>query len=443
MADSIKITLPQGYEPPTEEDIKKAKKWTLLRNENAARLSSLIEELLQEAIKELTTIGYKYNTKPEEFQFSKDEKLREDVAAVMNDLEDDIMSLVEEYSLNESTDKKRRSTLLPWLAALHSKGTDNLRGTLHERLRQFLFDTEAQIAAMRMAKYSQEKTIARNTSTMHTVYASPEMQAAFKKPSASMYIQSHGVHYGNVGLSSSGAVNVEKFGQVTATMAWMKSQLLQFLENGAVAYYQLRGSLFNCAICDDAVGLHVGDIENDYYPHAGCMCYRVPLKPIDEEGFTTKKVYPNGAKVRVMNGVETDKSDYNDLLTIAREFAQRGKNATLMERIHYKDERYKTVYKSLIGTKYEKKCPDLLIGDKFYEYESYQRPWTKKKISNMFKHGLVQSPNLIIDNNGGAGDRYIRKLIKNRLNIGMNIDNVWLYEKGKIRPFFINGKFRK
>ena len=123
MADTLKICLPEGYVMPTESDIKNAKKWTRLRNDNAARLSSLIEESLQDAVRELTKIGYKYNCKPEDFQFSQDKKLREEVASVMNDIEDEIMELVEEYSLNETEDKDRRNTLLPWLLALHSKNT--------------------------------------------------------------------------------------------------------------------------------------------------------------------------------------------------------------------------------------------------------------------------------------------------------------------------------
>lgn len=299
MADSIKITLPQGYEPPTEEDIAKAKKWTLLRNENAARLSSLIEERLQDAIRELTQIGYKYNTKPEDFQFSQDKNLREDVAAVMNDLEDDIMSLVEDYSLNESDDENRRNILLPWLAALHSKGTDNLRGTLHERLRQFLFDTEAQIAAMKMANYNQEKAIARNISTMHTVYASPEMLAAFKRPSKAMYIQSKGVHEGNVGLSSSGAVNIENFGDMTARMAWSRSQYEGEKEEGKAGYFCFRGSTFPCALCDDVCEVFHLMEEGMVLPvHGHCCCYAVFVEAKGQSNTIEKKPVSPTLKAR-------------------------------------------------------------------------------------------------------------------------------------------------
>lgn len=289
MADNIKIQLSDLYDPITDDDIRKSKKWTLLREDNATYLSGLIESILKDTIQSLTLIAYKYNCKPEEWQFAQNKDLREEVANIMNDAEDEIMDLVEEYSLNETKDKKRRSTLLPWLLALKSKGTKDLQSTLHARLRQFLFDTEAQIAAMKLAGYAQSKASNRAVSTMHSVYTSPEMQAAFKKQSAAMYIQSKGVHYGNVGLSSSGAVNVENFGEQTATIAWMKSQLLQFQEDGAAGYYQLRGSTYPCSLCDDEVGLHIGDIINDPYPHHHCVCYRVPVFEKQTEKETQKE----------------------------------------------------------------------------------------------------------------------------------------------------------
>lgn len=277
MAEKIIISIPPIYEPVTDKNIRDSKKWTLRRNKNAQKLGGLIEERLQDALGELARFAYMYNVPAEQFQFSADEDLREQVAQVMMDLEEEIMELMELYSLNATNDNDRRSTLLPWLAALSSRGADNLRQTLGMRLRQFLYDTEAQVAAMKMSGYDLTKALERIISTMRSVYSSAEVQVAYKKNPAAMYLRSRGVHYGNVGLSSSGAVNVINLGIQTATITWMKSQLLDFIQMGAVGYYQLRGSSYPCEICDDEVGIHVGDYTNDPYPHAHCMCYRVPL----------------------------------------------------------------------------------------------------------------------------------------------------------------------
>lgn len=287
MESVINILLPYGYEAPTEDDIKAAKKWTRLRNDNAARLSSLIGSLLKKAAEELTMIGYKYNCKPEDFKFSQDEKLREEVAQVMDELEDEIIALVEEYSLNETNDKKRRNNLLPWLLALHGRHAKNLAGTLHERLRQFMYDTEAQIAAMKLAKYNQTKAIGRILSTMHAVYASPEMQAAFKKRSAAMYVQTHGVHYDNRGLSSSGAVNVENFGNMTAKIAWSRSQYEKAKEEGKDGYLCFRGSTYPCASCDDVCGVFHPIEEGMVLPvHGHCCCYAVFIRQGEQDNST-------------------------------------------------------------------------------------------------------------------------------------------------------------
>lgn len=61
----------------------------------------------------------------------------------------------------------------------------------------------------------------------------------------------------------------------------------------------------------------------------------------------------------------------------------------------------------------------------------------------MLSHGFKQAPNLIIDNTRGCSDRYLRKMIMARLNINTRIDEVWIYEKGKIRLFYKDGKFHK
>lgn len=281
MEETLNILVPYGYEEPTEESVRKAKKWTLLRNENAIHLSSLIEALLQDYATKLTKIAYKYNCKPEDFQFSQDKNLRDDVAKLMSELEEEILSLVEQYSLNVTDDKERRNNIMPWLIALHSKNTKNLKGTIHQRVRQFLFDTEAQIAAMKLAGYGYTKAIGRILSTMHTVYITPEVLAAYNKKSAARYIKTRGVHEGNVGLSSSGAVNVENFARTTLIMAWSHEQYEEAMDDGKAGFFVFRGSQYPCDLCDSKVGFHLID-DNESVPpfHAHCCCFVVYVNKI-------------------------------------------------------------------------------------------------------------------------------------------------------------------
>jgi hypothetical protein len=61
----------------------------------------------------------------------------------------------------------------------------------------------------------------------------------------------------------------------------------------------------------------------------------------------------------------------------------------------------------------------------------------------MLKDGTKQSSRIIINNTKGAADRYIKRLIYNRVTdkkINADIDEVWLYEKGKLRLLFKNSR---
>jgi hypothetical protein len=93
------------------------------------------------------------------------------------------------------------------------------------------------------------------------------------------------------------------------------------------------------------------------------------------------------------------------------------------------------VFGQLKGTKYERKCPDLIADGVFYEYESFVPPFKKEKISHMITKGLKQASRIIINNNKGISERYIRDNIYKRLkdkNFKNEINEVWLYEKGKV-----------
>ncbi len=156
----------------------------------------------------------------------------------------------------------------------------------------------------------------------------------------------------------------------------------------------------------------------------------------DKPNFTTIKRYSNGGKVSIYNTLDKKANDYKDLVAIANEFAKIGKKVELLPRLHFKDPEYNKIYNSLTHTKYYRKCPDLKINGHFYEYESFVKPWNKRKVGNMLKHGLKQSDKIIINNNKGCSDRYIKRIIIIQSK-QTKITEVLLYEKGKCRTLYI------
>lgn len=149
----------------------------------------------------------------------------------------------------------------------------------------------------------------------------------------------------------------------------------------------------------------------------------------------TIKTFKNGGVLSEYSTIEKNKNDYKDLVNIGKEFAKKGNDVTLMPRVHIKDPMYKKLYGKLIGSKYERKCPDLLINEIFYEYESFERPWKKRKIGRMLSHGLEQSSYIIIDNNKGCSHRYLKKRIR---DLKTSVNEVWVYEKGETSLLYKN-----
>ena len=152
--------------------------------------------------------------------------------------------------------------------------------------------------------------------------------------------------------------------------------------------------------------------------------------------FQTYKQYDNGGKVLIPKKIDKKGSDYKPLISIANFFAKEGKTVKLNPVLHFKSDEYKQIYKSLAGTIYERKCPDLQINGIFYEFENYIPPFKKHKLRRMLSHGLKQSDKIIINNSKGASDRYIKKLIFDRIRLNQTINEVWLYEKGNVRLLY-------
>ena len=155
--------------------------------------------------------------------------------------------------------------------------------------------------------------------------------------------------------------------------------------------------------------------------------------------FRTYKQYENGGQILIPKSIDRKASDYKYLISIANFFAQEGKSVRLNPAVHFKSDEYEQIYESLVGTIYERKCPDLQIDGMFYEFENYTPPFRKKKISHMISQGTRQSSRIIINNNKGASDRYIIRNIYDRLadkNFIYDIEELWVYEKGSLRLLF-------
>ena len=279
---NVVITLDtKKYKSPTQADINAAKKFILQREEYARLLENRVDEILDEAAERIVIICYRYDVDPQYLYFGSgfNEQMMSEISAVMDELEQQILDLINEYATVPEASDSGKNAILLWLATL-GRGGKNLQGTLDGYLFKFMKDLEAAVAALRYANATMAEAVTKIKTHLHTIYTMPEVMAAFKEAStfAATYIQSKGVQQGGVGLSNNGSTNVTKMARVTLQMAWMRSYRMDFEESGAVGFYVLRGSSYPCSLCDSKVGFHVID-ETDYFPpfHPNCCCYVIPI----------------------------------------------------------------------------------------------------------------------------------------------------------------------
>jgi len=289
MNNTIKISLDTSqYRLPTRQDITSAKQFILRREEYARILQAKADEALANAAQEIITICYKYNVDPKKFSINSryNKKMMDEIAEVMDKLEQEILDLIYNYSLSALAGfpSEKRNALAAWIALL-GRGNRNLQDTLDTYLYKFLKDIEAATAALKHAGVGLPNAITRLKTHLHTIYTMPEVMLAFKKASDfnATYIQTKGVHKGAVGLSNNGSTNVANMAKLTLQMAWMKAKSMENEENGAAGYYVMRGSSYPCETCDSMAGFHKMEDTEGYPPYHGhCCCYVIPIYKISQ-----------------------------------------------------------------------------------------------------------------------------------------------------------------
>jgi SPP1 gp7 family putative phage head morphogenesis protein len=133
-------------------------------------------------------------------------------------------------------------------------------------------------------------------------------------------------------------------------------------------------------------------------------------------------------RIEISNMINRLDSDYNKILQVAKHFAAKGEEVIMTPKIsRHQLFDYKCIYNDLIGTIYEDKCPDLKVGNIWYEHEGFVTDNPKRAFSNMLNHGLKQASHIIIDR-PALTNRYMLHSISNRLKTGDIIDEILIRE---------------
>ena len=186
-----------------------------------------------------------------------------------------------------------------------------------------------------------------------------------------------------------------------------------------------------CRDCDIANGkINLAFIpENEL-----CQACRLLRSGLEKVGETRKE--GNGT-VTINQLVNRKDSDFHKLNEIATFFArEQGAEVILTPKMSRPPKFwYECVYSSLVGTKYEGKCPDLCINCVWYEHEGFTSTNPKNAFRNMLNDGLKQSNRLIIDKTN-LTDAYMKHVIRQRIKDGQAIEEIWIKEDSEIRILY-------
>lgn len=141
--------------------------------------------------------------------------------------------------------------------------------------------------------------------------------------------------------------------------------------------------------------------------------------------------------VTINKFVNRNDSDFQKLNEVATFFArEQGAEVILTPKMSRPTKfQYECVYSSLIGTKYEGKCPDLNVDGAWYEHEGFISDNPKRAFRNMLNDGLKQANRLIIDK-PNLTDAYMKRIIRQRIKDGQDIEEIWIKESSELRILY-------
>ena len=255
---------------------------------NAAQ--NIAGRYITEAAEKLVEIAYKYNIPPYRLSFDSNvnSDMMNEVIDVMDDLEEKIMQLLEEYALSCTDDPEEQRDLLVLLANLGHRNM-NMRQTVHAYLWRFLHQVGALSAAFLFASLPLSQSKTRIKTAIQTFAMTPELQATsqYRQLFSAQFIRNGFKPTFPDGTPNIQGIPVDGYNAImqlygiAIAQIWEKNQIDKWKnDNNIAGYYQLRGSNYPCTKCDDAVGFYPIDNTNsnsNYLVHPNCMCYRVPV----------------------------------------------------------------------------------------------------------------------------------------------------------------------
>ena len=255
-----------------------AKQYILDRVEAENSYHNNLYDIIDKYDLSLADLSYSAGIQPNSFSFSHS-NIKVDVDKLIARLEDELIDYIDTLAVARHTDDKDDI-----LAYIHATYNDNtLDDIIHNHTDHWKKEVEASIAAALLTSIAKDRLIASLKEYRTNTWRNPILLSARKAAHTNSNVK---WLYSNpktsVGNSNIGVYLLDAYGQFMVAMGWTKYFYDDAIKNGAIAFKVIRGSSYDCPICDYECSYIHYDISTLPPYHSHCVCVPIPIYDISE-----------------------------------------------------------------------------------------------------------------------------------------------------------------
>lgn len=263
---------------PTSREIEEAKDYLRQRLNAELSMKNNLLAIMYQAAKEIIAVSYKYNVSPNQFSFSYNKELQQEVETIIANLRELIEYYTETLAVATHTDEEDHI-----IAFINRESHGK---TLVERINvysiQFKKELEVAIASGILLNVAEDKLLSSIKESRKSPLLNQHIKQATSKGFPVISRLKVPETYG-VGRTNSSFTALDNLTNFAIAEGWMNYFAMIAQKNGATGFMSFRGSSYPCQQCDDETTyFHIfsnGDPMPPY--HAHCCCYIVPIYEID------------------------------------------------------------------------------------------------------------------------------------------------------------------
>lgn len=266
------------------EKIDRAKEYLSQVIDQMALASSDLKRIIKRNVTEIIKYSVDYSNLGKAFQFSANKELEKVVKGILNKLEKDLFNIIytrcedaETIAYNKEKQNKSDDNVLAVFLA--SEIADK---TLDQRINEYVLnlrgEIEAFVAAGIFKKMTRSEILEAYIANLQKPFAAPLLFDIFKEGGFSAErIASKGISFGT-GKYISSLNNLKRLEQDTIFKAYSHiNQSIWGLDSDYIGWYTIRGSTYQCGICDSEIGVFHPKKESFWGYHTRCCCLQIPV----------------------------------------------------------------------------------------------------------------------------------------------------------------------